>query len=81
MSVSSAGFWIACGVFRGAYVGAPLAGTVSTVTMKRLYALFLLAVAIYFLVAPEVSPARPVDPGWAKIADAQTVHCPPDLSS
>ena len=48
----AAGLWIALGVFFGAYFGAKLAGTLSAIAMRRLYAVVLLAVAIYFLVAP-----------------------------
>lgn len=51
----AAGLWIALGIFCGAYFGARMAGTVSGVTMKRMYAVFLLVVAIYFLVAPQAA--------------------------
>jgi uncharacterized membrane protein YfcA len=44
--------WVALGVFCGAYFGARLAGSLSQITMKRVYAIFLLVVAIYFLLAP-----------------------------
>jgi uncharacterized protein len=55
----AAGLWIALGVFFGAYFGAKLAGTLSAIAMRRLYAVFLLAVAIYFLMAPQgVSRSR-----------------------
>lgn len=55
----SAGLWIALGVFCGAYFGARMAGGLSAVTMRRLYAVFLLVVAIYFLVGPQpVSKSR-----------------------
>jgi uncharacterized protein len=49
----SAGLWVALGVFCGAYFGARLAGAISAISMRRLYAIFLLVVAIYFLVAPQ----------------------------
>src|SRR5579875_4059658 len=49
---AGAGLWIAVGVFFGAYVGALYAGSISQATMKRLYAVFLLIVAFYFLLAP-----------------------------
>ena len=49
----AAGLWVALGVFCGAYFGARMAGAFSAVTMKRLYAVFLLIVAAYFLLAPE----------------------------
>ena len=51
----AAGLWIAFGLFLGAYFGARLAVNLSQVTMKRLYAVFLLVVALYFL----LSPTRP----------------------
>jgi uncharacterized protein len=55
----AAGLWIALGVFCGVYFGARMAGALSAVTMRRLYAVFLLVVAIYFLVAPQgVSKSR-----------------------
>jgi uncharacterized membrane protein YfcA len=57
----TAGFWIAVGVFCGVYVGAYLAGAVSAVMMKRLYAAFLLVVALYFVLTPE--PASQGGPG------------------
>ncbi len=58
-----AGLLIALGVFVGAFFGAKLAGALSATTMKRCYAVFLLIVAAYFLLAPEVGrkPAPPVD--------------------
>src|SRR3954453_6330871 len=43
------GIWIATGLFVGAYFGARITGAISTATMKRLYAVFLLVVGIYFL--------------------------------
>jgi hypothetical protein len=49
----AAGLWIALGVFFGAYFGARMAGAVSEINMKRLYALFLLVVAAYLLLGPE----------------------------
>ncbi len=49
----AAGLWIAFGVFCGAYFGAVMAGAVPAIAMRRLYAVFLLVVATYFLVAPE----------------------------
>jgi uncharacterized protein len=58
-----AGLLIAVGVFIGAFFGAKLAGAVSAATMKRSYAVFLLIVAAYFLLSPEVGrkPAAPTD--------------------
>jgi len=52
MKISS-GLLIAFGVFCGAYFGAIMAGAVSASVMRRLYAVFLLVVAAYFLLAPE----------------------------
>jgi uncharacterized membrane protein YfcA len=49
----SAGLWIALGVFCGAYFGAVMAGALPAALMRRLYAVFLLVVAVYFLLAPE----------------------------
>jgi uncharacterized membrane protein YfcA len=48
----AAGLWIAIGLFFGAYVGARFAGVIEPEKMKRLYAVFLLAVAVYFFIAP-----------------------------
>jgi len=77
----SAGFWIAFGVFCGAYFGAMLAGAVSGAAMKRLYAAFLLVVATYFLLTPEATPKREVGPAPPNVRetapgtpDAQAVH-------
>jgi uncharacterized protein len=58
-----AGLMIALGVFVGAYFGAKLSGTISATTMKRCYAVFLLVIAVYFLLSPrlEQKPARSVD--------------------
>ena len=50
-----AGFCIALGLFFGAYVGARFAGTINQASVKRLYAVFLIIVAAYFL----ISPTRP----------------------
>ena len=43
------GLLIAFGIFCGAYLGARITGSMSASTMKRVYAVFLIAVAIYFL--------------------------------
>ena len=42
------GLLIAIGIFCGAYLGARITGSMSASTMKRVYAVFLIAVAIYF---------------------------------
>jgi uncharacterized protein len=77
----AAGLWIALGVFFGAYVGAIYAGYISQATMKRLYACFLLVVAVYFLASPSPSArraeaaAKPVPPEVVGgQPDAQVVH-------
>jgi uncharacterized membrane protein YfcA len=78
----AAGLCIALGLFFGAYLGAYFAASVSQTTVKRLYAVFLLVVGIYFLLSPARSPssraeaaAKPVPPEAAGAApDAQTVH-------
>jgi uncharacterized membrane protein YfcA len=49
------GLLIAIGLFCGAYLGARLTGVVSTATMKRSYAVFLILVAIYFFWTSEQS--------------------------
>jgi uncharacterized membrane protein YfcA len=64
-----AGLCIAAGVFLGAYAGAVVANSMSQITMKRLYAVFLLVVGAYFLLAPSATnrsraetAAKPVPP-------------------
>ncbi len=54
----AAGLWVALGVFGGAYFGARFAGALSPLTMKRIYAVFLIVVACYFLIAPSGVAAR-----------------------
>jgi uncharacterized membrane protein YfcA len=78
----AAGLWIAIGLFCGAYFGAVTAGAVPALLMRRVYAAFLLVVAIYFLAAPPSDPAPQAEPGRALAAlesghdreGAQTVH-------
>jgi uncharacterized membrane protein YfcA len=62
----TAGFWIAFGIFCGAYFRAQAVGSISTSTMKRLYALFPFVVATYFLFAPKGLSRRPTEPGQPK---------------
>ncbi len=64
-----AGLWIALGLFLGAFVGARFAQRLPSATMQRLYAIFMLSVAVYFLLVPPRSStgraqieARPVPP-------------------
>lgn len=78
---------VAVGLFLGMYLGSKTVGVLTPATMKRLYAVFLIGVAIYFLYtsrdagkAPirpsgEAPPPSPVQP-----AEAQ-VHLPPERSS
>jgi uncharacterized membrane protein YfcA len=70
-----AGLWVALGVFVGAYFGALYAGFISQATMKRLYACFLLAVAVYFFIAP--SPAASKAEAAAKPVPPEAVGGPP----
>jgi uncharacterized membrane protein YfcA len=52
-----AGLWIALGVFCGAYFGSYVGVAISEGAMKRLYGVFLLAVAVYFLASPQSGTA------------------------
>jgi uncharacterized protein len=72
-----AGLWIALGVFIGAYFGALYAGYISQASMKRLYACFLLVVALYFLFAPSPSAARRAEAA-AKPVPPEAVGGPSD---
>jgi uncharacterized protein len=67
----AAGLWIAFGVFCGAYFGALMAGAVSPIAMRRLYAVFLLAVATYLLLGPQSINKIKVEPA---IGSGQIVH-------
>jgi uncharacterized membrane protein YfcA len=58
----AAGLWIAFGVFCGAYFGAIMAGLLSASTMRRIYAVFLLVVAAYLLIAPDQLTKRAAAP-------------------
>jgi uncharacterized membrane protein YfcA len=73
----AAGLWIALGVFIGAYFGALYAGFISQATMKRLYACFLLVIAVYFLLAPSPSEATRAEAA-AKPVPPEAVGGPPD---
>ena len=76
------GLLIAFGIFCGAYLGARITGSMSASTMKRVYAVFLIAVAIYFfLTSPprsEKTPSQPRPAPQRKLADldpgSQPVH-------
>jgi uncharacterized protein len=76
------GLLIALGLFCGAYLGARLTGAMSAVTMKRVYATFLIVVAIYFFwssgrapgkgaAQPQPVPARDLAQATS---DSQPVH-------
>ena len=76
------GLLIAIGIFCGAYLGARITGSLSTSTMKRVYAVFLIVVAIYFLWTSsprsEQAPSQPRPVPERKLADldpdSQPVH-------
>ena len=79
----TAGFCIALGLFCGAYFGALYAASISQATMKKLYAVFLLVVGVYFLFSPTKpaasraeAAAKPLPPEaiTGQAADAQVVH-------
>jgi uncharacterized membrane protein YfcA len=58
---------IAVGLFLGAWFGAQITLSLPQVTMKRLYAVFLLIVGLYYLWSPTPSSeAGPADPGAVK---------------
>jgi uncharacterized protein len=76
------GLLIAFGIFCGAYLGARITGSMSASTMKRVYAVFLIAVAIYFLLTSsprsEKTPSQPRPAPQRELADrdpgSQPVH-------
>ncbi len=76
------GLLIAFGIFCGAYLGARITGSTSASTMKRVYAVFLIAVAIYFLWTSsprsEKTPRQPRPVPRRQLADldpgSQPVH-------
>ncbi|MGO9914855.1 MAG: sulfite exporter TauE/SafE family protein [Isosphaeraceae bacterium] len=76
------GLLIAFGIFCGAYLGARITGSMSASTMKRVYAVFLIAVAIYFLWTSsprsEKSPSQPRPAPRRELAEldpgSQPVH-------
>ena len=76
------GLLIAFGIFCGAYLGARITGSMSASTMKRVYAVFLIAVAIYFLWTSspraEKTPSRPRPVPRRQLADldpgSQPIH-------
>jgi uncharacterized protein len=58
----SAGLWIALGLFCGVYFGARVTAALSGLAMKRIYAMFLLAIGTYFLLVPQREPSKPPGP-------------------
>lgn len=64
------GVWIAIGLFVGAYFGAKITLAMSQTTMKRLYALFLLVVGVYYLVTTRDPGPRAAAPSVASPASA-----------
>ncbi len=60
------GAWIAVGLFLGAYLGAQLTLSLPTVAVKRLYALFLVSVGIYYFVTTKSAPPKPAVPVTAE---------------
>jgi uncharacterized membrane protein YfcA len=56
------GTWIAVGLFLGAFLGAQVTLALPTSTMKRFYAVFLLAVGAYFLVTTGSEPTSKEGP-------------------
>src|SRR5271165_1061941 len=76
------GLLIAFGIFCGAHLGARITGSMSASTMKRVYAVFLIAVAIYFLWTSsprsKKTPSQPRPVPQRQLADldpgSQPVH-------
>jgi uncharacterized membrane protein YfcA len=56
------GTWIAVGIFLGAFLGAQITLALPAATMRRCYAVFLLAVGAYFLVTTRSEPASKTGP-------------------
>jgi uncharacterized membrane protein YfcA len=60
------GLLVALGLFCGTYFGARITGGLSISAMKRVYAVFLIAVAVYFLWTSrsetEIDPGKPPEP-------------------
>jgi hypothetical protein len=53
------GLWIAGGLVIGVLLGALITGRISPTKMRQLYGLFLVAVGIYFLLAPQGVTRKP----------------------
>ena len=71
---------IAIGLFFGAYFGAHFAASISQTAVKRLYAVFLLLVAIYFLVSPAKSPSSRAEAA-TKPVPSEAAGGPPDVQT
>ena len=56
------GAWIAVGLFLGAFLGAQLTLALPTVAVKRLYAVFLVTVGIYYFVTTKAATPKDVAP-------------------
>ncbi len=67
------GLLIAIGIFCGAYLGARITGSLSALTMRRAYAIFLIVVAIYFFWTSKSSdmPAQPRPVARPDLDDAE----------
>jgi len=50
------GAWIAVGLFLGAFLGAQLTLALPTVAVKRIYAVFLVTVGVYYFVTTKAAP-------------------------
>lgn len=68
------GFWIALGLFLGAYFGARITIGLPTPTLKRLYGVFLLIAGAYYLFYPSVKDKAPIVPTPAADAPVDQVH-------
>jgi uncharacterized membrane protein YfcA len=53
------GAWIAFGLFLGAYFGARVTAGISPANMKRLYAVFLLVIGVYYLATTRDAQPKP----------------------
>jgi uncharacterized membrane protein YfcA len=55
----ASGLWLALGLFAGAWFGGMLTGLVPREPMKQGYGVFLVAVGVYFLLAPSTPTRKP----------------------
>jgi uncharacterized protein len=70
----SKGALIAVGLFLGAFFGAKITLALPTATVKRLYAVFLVSVGIYYFLTTKPTPANPIVPGPEPAAAPDQVH-------